>query len=208
MLAEPIAQEDAGHSDQSPEVHSELERYDGSRTPPEVQFQIMMLHNRQSLSPHAIGQILKMNPRTIKAVIAADETSVSTARMLLKAHDLYVAEQAMVAVGEAAKRGKLEGITAYMDRRGITEPPKNQAQTQIGVSVVLNGGPEPVSLAKVDVQSEGRSEQAQIPVSPISHLMDTASLPVTASQSSTCEPHVNITVMADASDAPAAGEGR
>lgn len=117
-------------------------RYDGSRTPPE---KIALIHalKRDGRSVNAICQILSMAPPTVKAVLARGESLVTDARMLLKANALGFAGDAIKASMVAAEKGKLEGISAMLDRLGVTEPPKSQAQAQVGVQVVLHGGPDP-----------------------------------------------------------------
>lgn len=114
-------------------------RYDGSRTPPQ---KIALIHalKREGRSVNAISQILSMAPQTVKAVLLRGESLVTDARMLLKANALAFAGDAIKASMVAAEKGKLEGISAMLDRLGVTEPPKSQAQTQVGVQVVLHGG--------------------------------------------------------------------
>lgn len=138
----------------------EASRYDGSRTSPQ---KIALIHalKREGRSVNAICQILSMSPMTVKAVLARGESLVTDARMLLKANALAFAGDAIKASMVAAEKGKIEGISAMLDRLGVTEPPKNQAQTQVGVQVVLHGGGIPeVSLAKVGSESEGPQNQA------------------------------------------------
>lgn len=91
-----------------------------------------------------------MDARTVKAILARQDSIIADGRMLLKANTLGFVGDAITASQEAAKRGKLEGISAMLDRLGVTEPPKSQAATQLAVQINLHGGPEPVSLAKVD----------------------------------------------------------
>lgn len=154
-------------------VHSEADRYDGSRTSAEKQLLIWQL-SREGRSVSAIAEFLEMKPYTVKAVIARKDSMVADARMLLKANSLEFVHNAIEAAGEAAKRGKLEGIAAMLDRLDVTQPPKGQQGSQVAVQINLHGGPEPVSLAKVQTQSEGVSEQAQISEGLIMQLMDTA----------------------------------
>ena len=147
-------------------VHSEADRYDGSRTPADRQLLIWQLHEREQRTASDIARILGMNPYTVQAVIARRESVITDARMLLKANAFGFASDAIYASSEAAKRGKLEGISAMLDRLGVTEPPKSNSQVQVGVQVVLNGGSVPQELglspAKVTETSEGPQEQAVI----------------------------------------------
>ncbi len=177
-------------------------RYDGSRTPPQ---KIALIHalKRDGRSVNAICQILSMSPMTVKAVLARGESLVTDARMLLKANALAFAGDAIHASKVAAEKGKLEGISAMLDRLGVTEPPKSSQTTQVAVQVNLHGGPEPVSLAKVSTQSEGQREQASIGEGLISPVMSTQPVSNVASVNE-LQPHVNITLMpsAPAKDEP------
>lgn len=168
---------DASHDDFLAEYiekqSTRSENRDGSATSPQRTMAVMLL-SREGRSQTAISQILGMDARTVKAILARQDSIIADGRMLLKANTLGFVGDAIVASQEAAKRGKLEGISAMLDRLGVTEPPKSQAQTNVGVQVVLHGGPEPVSLAKVDVQSEGVKNQAENTTGLISHLMDTS----------------------------------
>ena len=152
-------------------------RYDGSRTPPQ---KIALVHalKREGRSVNAICQILSMSPMTVKAVLARQDDLITDARMLLKANALGFAGDAILASAEAAKKGKIEGISAMLDRLGVTEPPKNQAQTNIGVQVILHGGAVPLELspAKVPETSETLVIQAQSEPSLISPVMDAVSI--------------------------------
>jgi hypothetical protein len=134
-------------------------KYDGSRTPPQ---KIALVHalKRDGRSINAICQILSMSPLTVKAIIARGEDLITDARMLLKANALGFAADAIQASRVAAEKGKIEGISAMLDRLDVTQPPKGQQGSQVAVQINLHGGPEPVSLAKVQVQSEGVENQA------------------------------------------------
>lgn len=157
-------------------------RYDGSRTSPQ---KIALIHalKREGRSVNAISEILAMDNRTVSAVLSRGELLVSDARNLLKANAIGFASDLVLASQEAAKRGKTEGIAAVLDRLGVTEPPKSQAQTQVGVQVVLHGGGIPeVSLAKVEGHSEGVLIQAGNTQGPISHLALTLDTPAAFSQ--------------------------
>lgn len=151
-------------------------RYTGERTSPHKTMSVMLL-NRAGRSQTAIAQILGMNERTVKAILARQDSIIADGRMLLKANTLGFVGDAIQASSEAAKRGKIEGISAMLDRLGVTEPPKAQNHVNLGVQVVLNGGTVPAelgpSLAKVTETSETPQEQAVIDVSPIIHVMDT-----------------------------------
>lgn len=147
-------------------------RYDGSRTSPQ---KVALIHEmkRAGRSVNAISEILGMDDRTVKAVLARGDSLITDALMLLKANALGFAGDLIQASQEAAKRGKTEGIAAVLDRLGVTEPPKAQGGSQVAVQINLHGGPEPVSLAKVEAQSEGHQIQASNPAGLISQLMTT-----------------------------------
>jgi hypothetical protein len=108
----------------------------------------------------------------VKAVI--QNWGTAPHRLRLEAHRSQVIDNLILGMKEAAERGKLDSILSLSDRLGITEQPKGNKGPQVAVQVNLHGGPEPVSLAKVHVQSEGLTEQAQSSVSLIMGLMDTA----------------------------------
>jgi hypothetical protein len=147
--AEPLPAHD---DSESAGVHSEALRYTGERTSADKQLLIWQLFEREKRTENDIARILGMNPYTVKAVIQRKDSLIADARMLLKANALQFASDAIQASEEAAKRGKLEGISAMLDRLGVTEPPKSSQQTQVAVQVNLHGGPEPQSLV-VGVQS-------------------------------------------------------
>jgi hypothetical protein len=148
-------------------------RTDGSRTPI---WKIARCHqlNRDGRSLTSIGQILGMDNRTVRAVLDRGDHLIADARMLLKANALGFAGDLIQASQEAAKRGKTEGIAAILDRLDVTQPPKSQNTTQVAVQVNLHGGPDPVSLAKVSMESEGLENQAGKNEGLISQLTDTA----------------------------------
>jgi predicted transcriptional regulator len=127
------------------EVHSEADRYDGSRTPADKQLLVWQLA-REGRSVTAIADFLGMNPYTVKAVIARRDSIIGDARMLLKANALEFAHDAILASKVAAEKGKIEGISAMLDRLDVTQPPKSQQSAQVAVQINLNGGPEPQSL--------------------------------------------------------------
>lgn len=137
-------------------------RYDGTRTSPQ-KIALIHLMKRDGATVNRISEILGMDARTVNAVLARQDHLVTDARMLLKANALGFVGDAILASAEAAKKGKIEGISAMLDRLGVTEPPKNANQTSVGVQVILNGGPAPgeLSLAKVTETSEGAQNQAQ-----------------------------------------------
>lgn len=157
-------------------VHSEADRYDGSRTSAEKQLLIWQLE-REGRSVNEIAGFLKMNPYTVQAVIARKDDLITDARMLLKANALEFAHNAIEASQEAAKRGKLEGISAMLDRLDVTQPPRGSQGSNVAVQINLHGGPEPVSLAKVESGSETLEIQAQTGVGLISQPMSTAGNP-------------------------------
>lgn len=140
-------------------------KYDGSRTPPQ---KIALVHalKRDGRTVNAICQILSMSPLTVKAIIARGDDLITDARMLLKANALGFAADAIQASRVAAEKGKIEGISAMLDRLDVTQPPKGQQGSQVAVQINLNGGAEPLSLAKVGgeslAQGETLSNQARI----------------------------------------------
>jgi hypothetical protein len=148
-------------------------RHDGSRTP---LWKIARAHElkRAGRSVNAICQILGMDNRTVNAVLARQDHLIADARMLLKANALGFAADAIQASRIAAEKGKIEGISAMLDRLDVTQPPKGQQGSQVAVQINLHGGPEPVSLAKVQVQSESIENQAGKSEGLIMQLMDTA----------------------------------
>jgi hypothetical protein len=147
-------------------------KYDGSRTPPQ---KIALVHalKRDGRTVNAICQILSMSPLTVKAIIARGDDLITDARMLLKANALGFAADAIKASQVAAEKGKIEGISAMLDRLDVTQPPKGQQGSQVAVQINLNGGAEPLSLAKVHVQSESLENQAVNGEGLIMQLMDT-----------------------------------
>jgi hypothetical protein len=147
-------------------------RHDGSRTP---LWKIARAHElkRAGRSVNAICQILGMDNRTVNAVLARQDHLIADARMLLKANALGFAADAIQASRIAAEKGKIEGISAMLDRLDVTQPPKGQQGSQVAVQINLHGGPEPVSLAKVQVQSESIENQAGKSEGLIMQLMDT-----------------------------------
>lgn len=124
------------------DVHS---RYTGTQTPADKQFAVWQLTDL-GLSQKAIAQTLHMDPRTVHAVIARRAHVITDARQLLTANAYQFASDAITASEQAARRGKLEGISAMLDRLGVTEPPKAQVTANVGVQVVLNGGHVPSEL--------------------------------------------------------------
>lgn len=153
------------------EVHSPDSRYDGSRTSPEVQFEIMRRH-RDGMAISAIADDCHCDPRTVKAVI--QNWGTSQHRLRLEAHRSQVVDSVILGMKEAASRGKLDSILSLSDRLGITEAPKTQNGNQVAVQINLHGGPEPVSLAKVEAESETPQIQAPFNAGLITQLMDTA----------------------------------
>lgn len=151
-------------------------RYTGEGTSAQKTMMVMLL-SREGRSQTAIASILGMDFRTVKAILARQDSLIADGRMLLKANTLGFVGDAITASQEAAKRGKLEGISAMLDRLGVTEPPKSQHQAQVAVQINLHGGPEPVSLAKVETRSESLSNQAQSEPGLIMGLMSTQTTP-------------------------------
>jgi hypothetical protein len=153
-------------------------RYDGSRTSPQKTMTVMLLA-REGRSQTAIAKILGMNDRTVKAILAREDSIIADGRMLLKSNTLGFVSDAIKASSVAAEKGKLEGISGMLDRLGVTEPPKSQQASQVAVQVVLNGGAAPLELspAKPEADSETPSEVPVNGVGLISHPMSTAQLP-------------------------------
>jgi hypothetical protein len=157
-----------------PEESSQQSRYDGSRTPPDVQYEIMRRH-KQDLPMKTIADQVGCDPRTVKAVIENWGSAQHTLR--LEAHRSQVVDCLILGMHQAADKGKLDSLLSLSDRLGVTEAPKTQ-QTNVGVQVILNGGgiPSELSLAKPPQESERLQEQAVIDVGPIMPLTSTAEL--------------------------------
>ncbi len=164
-------------------------RTDGSRTPV---WKIARVHElkRAGRSINAIGQILGMDGRTINAVLARQDHLITDARMLLKANAIGFAADLIEGSREAAKRGKTEGIAAILDRLDVTQPPKSQQGSQVAVQINLHGGAEPLSLAKVQVQSEGVENQAQTSEGLIMTVMDSVVIDPQPTQTQGLTAHV------------------
>lgn len=153
------------------EVHSHPQRCDGSRTPPDVQYEIMRRH-KQHMPLSVIGEQVGCDPRTVKAVI--ENWGNQLHRLRLEAHKAQLIDAVLLSWDESAKRGKSDSLRGWTDSLGITEPVKAQPLAQVAVQVNLHGGPEPVSLAKVSVESEGLQNQAQSHAGLITEPMITA----------------------------------
>lgn len=166
-------------------------RYDGSRTPPQ---KIALIHamKREGRSLTSMAEMLSMDERTIKAILARGDSLVSDARMVLQANALGFVGDAILASQKAAQKGKIEGISAMLDRLGVTEPPKSGAQTSVGVQVILHGGEAPAELsrAKVITESEGLENQAGNVEGLISQLTITAEVPISQSLTQTDAPSI------------------
>lgn len=128
-----------------PQIHSHDSRYDGSRTAPDVQYEIMRRH-KMGLSLAAIADDVHCDSRTVKAVIQNWGTSAHTLR--LQAHRAQVVENIILGMKVSAEKGKLDSLLSLSDRLGITEPVKTHPQTQVAVQINLHGGPEPTSLTQ------------------------------------------------------------
>jgi hypothetical protein len=124
-------------------VHSQVERYDGSRTPPDVQYEIMRRH-REELPITTIAEQVGCDPRTVKAVI--QNWGNAAHRLRLEAHKPQVVDALILGMHQAAEKGKLDSLLSLSDRLGITEPVKGQNLAQVAVQINLHGGPEPQSL--------------------------------------------------------------
>jgi hypothetical protein len=132
----------------SPEVHSQLDRYDGSRTPPDVQYEIMRRH-KEEVPITTIAEQVGCDPRTVKAVI--QNWGNSAHRLRLEAHKAQVVDALVLGMHQAAEKGKLDSILSLSDRLGITEPVKGQNLAQVAVQINLHGGPEPQALVAGEV---------------------------------------------------------
>jgi hypothetical protein len=172
-LQAPETPDELSHEAAIAEYIESSTRHDGSRTPV---WKIARIHElkRAGRSVNAICQILGMDNRTVNAVLARQDHLIADARMLLKANALGFAADAIQASRVAAEKGKIEGISAMLDRLDVTQPPKGQQGSQVAVQINLHGGPEPVSLAKVQVESEGAENQAGNSEGLISHVMNTS----------------------------------
>lgn len=150
-------------------------RCDGSRTSPDVQYEIMRRH-KADMSIAAIARDTGCDHRTVKAVIQNWGTTSHTLR--LQAHRSQVVDCLILGMHSAAEKGKLDSVLSLSDRLGITEPVKSGNQVNVGVQVVLNGGEIPKELghspAKVAETSEGPQNQAQSEQGLIMRVMDTA----------------------------------
>lgn len=150
------------------EEYRDSDRYDGSRTAPDIQYEIMRRH-KADMSINAIARSVGCDDRTVKAVIRNWGTSQHTLR--LQAHRSQVVDCLILGMHSAAEKGKLDSVLSLSDRLGITEPVKSGNQVNVGVQVVLNGGEIPKELghspAKVSETSETLAEQAQSDQGPI-----------------------------------------
>lgn len=202
---------DPGHDNAVAGYIEDASRYNGSRTSPQ-KTALVHLMKREGRTVNAIASILGMNERTVKAILSRSDHLVADARMLLQANALGFAGDAIQASQEAAKRGKIEGISAMLDRLGVTEPPKTNAGVQVGVQVVLHGGEVPselgVSLAKVGETREGPQNQAGTSDGLIMRVMDTVAIAPqpTQSQRLTATDH-EAKVTQDADGCKPGGEG-
>jgi hypothetical protein len=127
----------------TPEVHSQFGRYDGSRTPPEVQYEIMRRH-KDGMSIAAICRDVHCDDRTVKAVI--QNWGNSAHRLRLEAHKAQVVDSLILGMHQAAEKGKLDSILSLSDRLGITDRPQGDKLAQVAVQINLHGGPEPQAL--------------------------------------------------------------
>lgn len=150
----------------SGEVHSDLPCYDGSRTSPETQYEIMRRHRLgmclTDVCRDLHGRGKHCDPRTAKAVI--ENWGNANHRLRLEAHKAQLVDAVLLSWDESAKRGKSDSLRGWTDSLGITEPTKGSQGPQIAVQVNLHGGPEPVSLAKVQLESETPQMQARSPM--------------------------------------------
>jgi hypothetical protein len=180
-------------------------RTDGSRTP---LWKVARAHElkRAGRSVNAICQILGMDNRTVNAVLARQDHLIADARMLLKANALGFAADAIQASRVAAEKGKIEGISAMLDRLDVTQPPKGQQGSQVAVQINLHGGPEPVSLAKVQVQSESLENQAVNDGGLIMQLMDTTQPTDNKGLMDPCIPQVQASEVAPTPSQPNSAE--
>lgn len=197
--------DDSGTDSATSDYIAATSRTDGSRTPVWKIARCWQM-KRDGRSLNAIAQVLGMDNRTVAAVLSRQDSMIDDARMLLNANALGFAGDAIQASQEAAKRGKIEGISAMLDRLGVTEPPKSQAQTQVGVQVILHGGatPQELSRAKVTETSEGPQIQAVSEAGLIIDVMNTAVTPTQSTAYADVSVMVNSQPPASAQPAPAA----
>jgi hypothetical protein len=179
---------DTGEQTIPGEVHSDPAGYDGSRTPPDVQYEIMRRH-KAGASLTAICRDVHCDPRTAKAVIQNWGNELH--RLKLEAHKAQLIDNVILSWEESAKRGKSDSLRGWTDSLGITEPVKGAGGSQVAVQINLNGGAEPLSLAKVQVQSESLENQAGKSEGLISHVMNTAAIPpqVLSTQALSADPN-------------------
>jgi hypothetical protein len=179
------------------EVHSDPAGYDGSRTPPDVQYEIMRRH-KAGASLTAICRDVHCDPRTAKAVIQNWGNELH--RLKLEAHKAQLIDNVILSWEESAKRGKSDSLRGWTDSLGITEPVKGAGGSQVAVQINLHGGNEPLSLAKVQTESETPQIQAQTSESLIMQLMDTTQ---PAASTGVSEPSIHQAQRLEASPAQA-----
>jgi hypothetical protein len=137
---------ETGNHSRLSQVHSQnidTSRCDGSRTPPDVQYEIMRRH-KEEVPITTIAEQVGCDPRTVKAVI--QNWGNSAHRLRLEAHKAQVVDSLILGMHQAAEKGKLDSILSLSDRLGITEPVKGQNLAQVAVQINLHGGPEPQAL--------------------------------------------------------------
>lgn len=144
-----------GDSPISKGVHSQAPCYDGSRTPPEIQFEIIRRHKKGVILAEICRQV-GCDPRTAKAVI--ENWGTSDHRLRLEAHRSQLVDAIIDSWPEASKRGKVDSLMSAAYSLGVADPPKTGSTPGLAVQINLNGGPEPVSLAKVEVVERNVAE--------------------------------------------------
>lgn len=135
----------------------------GARIQPERKATIYTLADALSLTPWQISTRLKMDIRTVKAVLAHREADAMAARNLLDASSLDAARSWTLACMTGAAKGRHEPARDLLLHRKVIEPLKTEAP-QNNVTVVLNGGPAPRELRQLspplDVTSERKSSDS------------------------------------------------
>jgi hypothetical protein len=148
----------SGTESHLPQVHSQnldTSRCDGSRTPPDVQYEIMRRH-KDDVPITTIAEQVGCDPRTVKAVI--QNWGNAAHRLRLEAHKPQVVDALILGMHQAAEKGKLDSLLSLSDRLGITEPVKGQNLAQVAVQINLHGGPEPQSLVVGQSSAQSSAE--------------------------------------------------
>jgi hypothetical protein len=138
------------------EVHS-FSGCDGSRTPPDVQYEIMRRH-KMDIPPTRIAEEVHCGLPTVKAVIA--NWGNAHHRLRLESHKADLVDHVLTSWAQAAKRGKADSLKAWTDSLGITEH-RSASAPQVAVQINLHGGPEPMTPPPVVVQVIEQGQAAE-----------------------------------------------